>query len=121
VFNGPVDLILTDHDVFVPDLVIAAKPGDVSNRGIEAPPLLVVEVLSPANRAYDKRVKARRYAELGVRHLWIVDPDSHVVTCLRLDAGHFRAVAEANGDDSLSHPDFEGLVVDLAALWRPFP
>src|SRR5262245_5766322 len=119
VFDSPIDLILTPHDVFVPDLVIAAEPEDVSRRGIEAPPLLVVEVLSPSNRRYDRELKAQRYAELGVRHLWIVDPDLRTITCLRLESSRFGVAAEAAGDQILRHPDFEELAVDLALLWRP--
>jgi Uma2 family endonuclease len=74
VFAAPIDLILTKEDVFVPDLVVAADPSHVSKRGIEAPPLLVVEVLSPSTRRVDRGVKFRRYAELCVLHYWIVDP-----------------------------------------------
>lgn len=118
VFNAPVDLILTAHDVFVPDLVVAASPADVSKRGIEAPPLLVVEILSPSNRKYDRELKASRYAELGVRHLWIVDPEGRSITCLRNDAARFAVVVEATADQTLLHPEFEGLVIDLAPLWR---
>jgi Uma2 family endonuclease len=118
VFNGPVDLILTNHDVFVPDLVVAARPGDVSRRGIEAPPLLVVEVLSPSNRKYDRELKAQRYAELGVQHLWIVDPELRSIACLRHRDGRFEIEVEEAGEATMTHPAFEGLVVDLAALWR---
>jgi Uma2 family endonuclease len=118
VFIGPTDLILTQHDVFVPDLVVAARPGDVTKRGIEAPPLLVVEVLSPSNRTYDRELKAQRYAELGVRHLWLVDPEERAITCLGLSGDRFVVVAEIAGDGALSHPDFPELIVDTAALWR---
>ena len=48
VFNAPIDLILTNQDVFVPDLLVVADPSHVTKRGIESPPLLVVEILSPS-------------------------------------------------------------------------
>lgn len=53
VFNAPVDVILTERDVFVPDIVVVADQADVSKRGIENPPLLVVETLSPSTRGYE--------------------------------------------------------------------
>ncbi len=118
VFFAPVDLILTNQDVFVPDLLVVADPGHVSRRGIEAPPLLVAEILSPSTRKQDRGLKARRYAELGVSHYWIVDPDGKRVECYRLEDGVFRQRIEAEGDTTLEHPDWPGLVVDLAALWR---
>lgn len=45
-----------------PDLVVVTDPTIISSRGIEAPPLLVVEVLSPSSIKHDRQVKARRYA-----------------------------------------------------------
>jgi len=117
-FNAPVDLILTMQDVFVPDLLVVANPGHVTERGIEGPPLLVVEILSPSTMRVDRGVKARRYAELGVEHYWIVDPERRRLECHRLVEGVFRPFVDAEGNGTLSHPAWDGLVVDLAALWR---
>jgi Uma2 family endonuclease len=119
VFFAPVDLILTNHDVFVPDLLVVGDPSSVSGRGIEAPPLLVVEILSPSTRKQDRGLKAQRYRELGVRHYWIVDPDGRRIECLRSEGRAFRTRLEAEGDATIEHPDWPGLIVDLGALWRP--
>jgi len=117
VFYAPTDVILTDEDVFVPDLLVVGDPTDVTDRAIEAPPLLVVEILSPSTRRQDRGIKAERYAELGVRHYWIVDPDHERVECFRLEDGSYRLMASAAGAVSLAHPDWNGLVLDLGALW----
>jgi len=118
VFNAPIDLILTPHDVVQPDLVIVTDPGQVSGRGIEGPPALVVEVLSPSTREHDRTVKARRYAALGIRHYWVVDPEASRVECYRLEAGAYALVMQAEGDASLSYPDWPDLTISLADLWR---
>lgn len=118
VFNAPIDLILTHHDILVPDLLVVSDPKLISKRGIEGPPVLIVEILSPATRKHDRGMKARRYAELGVEHYWIVDPESRRVECHRLTDGAFRSVAEAEGNTTVAHPDWDGLEVDLTALWR---
>jgi len=118
VFDAPLDVILTPHDVFEPDLLVVADPAHISKRGIEKPPLLVVEILSPSTRNVDRGIKSTRYAELGVRHYWIVDPDEQRLECFRLAAGEFALVIEAKGDTTLRHPDWDGLVVDLGVLWR---
>ena len=73
VFDAPIDLILTPHDVVQPDLVVVTDPGQVSGRAIEGSPALVVEVLSLSTRDHDRPVKGRRYAALGIRHYWLVD------------------------------------------------
>jgi Uma2 family endonuclease len=117
VFNAPIDLILTRHDVFQPDLVVVADPAQISARGIEGVPLLVVEILSPSTRTRDRTVKAQRYAALGIPHYWIADPDDQLLQCFRLDAGRYVSVVEVQGARSLSHPDFAGLSLTLAKLW----
>ena len=119
VFDAPLDVILTLPDVFEPDLLVVADPSPISRRGIEQPPLLVVEILSPSTRRVDRGLKFRRYATLGVQHCWIVDPDEKRLECFRLVAGEFAPVVDARGNATpLAHPDWDGLVIDLAALWR---
>jgi Uma2 family endonuclease len=118
VFDAPLAVIFTNEDIAEPDLLVVDDSNLVSERGIEGPPLLVVEILSPSTRSRDQGVKARRYAELAVRHYWMVDPDNQRVECLRLECGSYQRVAQASGDDSLTHPDWEGLAVDLLELWR---
>ena len=118
VFNAPIDLILTPHDVVQPDLVVVTEPAHVSDRAIEGPPALVVEVLSPSTRDHDRTVKARRYAALGIRHYWLVDPEASRIECYRAEAGAYALVVQAQGEASLSHPDWPGLTISLAELWR---
>ncbi len=119
VFDAPIDLILGRHDVVQPDLLVVDNATHITARGIEAPPLLVVEVLSTSTADRDRRVKARRYAELGVRHYWVVDPAARRLECHRLVAHAFEVVAAAEGDASLIHPDWKGLTIDLSVLWAP--
>jgi len=121
VFDAPLDVILTPHDVFEPDLLVVGDPEHTTTRGVEKPPLLVVEILSPSTGKVDRGVKFRRYAELGIHHYWIVDPEGKRVECFRLNAGAYRPAIEGEGDTKLNHPDWDGLVIDLAALWRQSP
>jgi Uma2 family endonuclease len=117
VFVAPVDVILTPYDVMQPDVVVAATPAQVSARGIEGPPLLVVEVLSPATTAYDRTAKSQRYAHLGVPHYWIVDPASPRVECYRASGEMYEAVVAGEPPTTLTHPDFPGLALPLIALF----
>ncbi len=119
VFGAPIDLILGRHDVLQPDLLVVDDATQITRRGVEAAPLLVVEILSASTASRDRGVKARRYAELGVRHYWIVDPEARRLECHRSRAGAFEVAATAEGDARLVHPDWDGLTVDLAMLWAP--
>lgn len=118
VFNAPIDVILTPHDVVQPDLVVVTDPAQVSERGIEGPPTLVVEILSPSTRDHDRTAKARRYAALGIPHYWVADPEGARLECYRAGAGAYALVVEGQGDMALSHPDWPGLTLALGDLWR---
>jgi Uma2 family endonuclease len=117
VFYAPIDLILTRHDVLQPDVLVVDDRGLITERGIEGPPLLVVEILSRGTAERDRGVKARRYAELGIRHYWLVDPAARCVECFGLTTGGFERLIEADGDATLEHPDFPGLALPLSTLW----
>ena len=117
VFNAPIDVILSDHDVLVPDLVVVSKAELISARGIEGPPILVVEILSPSTQKQDRGPKARRYAESGVEHYWIVDARAKRLECYQLEDQSYRLVAEYEGNSSFEHPGLGGLQIDLAGLW----
>lgn len=73
---------------------------------------------SPLTRRNDRGRKARRYAKLGVEHYWIVDPERRRLECHRLAQGAFARSVDAEGDATLVHPDWDGLTIDLGALWR---
>jgi len=118
VFNAPIDLILTPHDVVQPDLVVVTDPNRVSKRGIEGTAALVVEILSPSTHDHDRTAKARRYAALGIPHYWLVDPEGSRIECYRAQAGGYAPVVEGHGEASLAHPDWPGLTLTLADLWR---
>ena len=117
VFNAPIDLILSPHDILQPDLAVVTDRSTISRRGIEAPPALVVEVLSPASERHDRGLKARRYAQLGVRHYWIVDPDARRITCFELRGETYAEVAAAEAPGTIESGTWPGLRVDLGAIW----
>jgi Uma2 family endonuclease len=116
VFNAPIDVILSDEDVVQPDLVVAAR-SQLSTRGVEGPPLLVVEILSPSRPDYDRLTKARRYAAFGIAHYWIVDPDARTVECFGLEGETYRLRADGGGHDTLVVAAFDDLAMPLGELW----
>ncbi len=118
VFVAPIDVILTPHDVVQPDLVVVTDPGLVSRRSIEGAPTLVIEILSPTTTVYDRTTKAQRYAALGIPHYWIVDPETRAIECFRRHEAVYQPVGSFGPGDTLTHPDFPGLRLDLVPLWR---
>ena len=75
VLYAPLDVILSDTTVVQPDLVYLdpARLGLLTERGIEGPPTLVVEILSPSTRLIDHEHELALYARYRGPHYWIVD------------------------------------------------
>ena len=115
-FVSPIDVILNDAEIVQPDVVVARR-GQVSARGIEGAPLLLVEVVSPGRPALDREIKARRYAANGVERFWLADPATRTVECFRLTSGAYLRTASASGSAVLDVPDLPGVALSLERLW----
>jgi Uma2 family endonuclease len=121
VFNAPIDVILSDTDVLQPDLVIlrSERLHFVTDRGIEGPPDIVVEILSPSSRVMDRRVKPRTYARYAVPEYWIVDGELGQVEIHRLGAEGFALEMRYDRASTLNTPSFPEVKVDLSRVFRP--
>ena len=119
VFVSPVDCILGDTTVVQPDLVYLEtdRLPAVSRRGIEGPPTLVVEVLSPGTVRIDRTVKLQLYARHGVPHYWIVDADARRVEAYSLSGDAYRLSTALDGPRPAVLPPFPDLALDPASLW----
>jgi Uma2 family endonuclease len=116
VFAAPLDVILAIDDIVQPDLVVAERR-QISTRGVEGAPRLLVEVLSPSNVAFDRQAKAARYRVHGVAQYWILDPMNRTLECFRLENGEFQLEASGAGRDVVAVPSLAGLSIALEALW----
>lgn len=76
----------------------------------QAPPLLVVEVVSPSTQSDDYRAKWVEYAALDIAEYWIVDPIAHTVTICQLEQGRYQDTVYPAGNRLIS-PTFPALRV----------
>ena len=123
VFLSPLDVVLSHYDVVEPDLLFVA--GDqvdiMTEKNIQGPPALVVEVLSKSSRKRDAQTKRRLFERTGVREYWLVDPELDVVQVFRLlPEGKLTRVAElsAESDDTLTTPLLPGCMIGVRELCR---
>lgn len=101
VLHAPVDVVLGEHTVVQPD-VLVLDPADLDSRGLTGPPLLAVEVLSPSTRRRDLGIKKRAYEQAGVAAYWVVDPEAAEVTLTawELRDGSYVAAGAVTGDEA---------------------
>ncbi|UXE68432.1 MAG: Uma2 family endonuclease [Chryseotalea sp. WA131a] len=80
-FFAPIDLYVDNKNVFQPDLVYLSPKhtSSLTERGIEGPVDLVVEIISPSNSYTDRNQKKKKYLEFGVTEYWIVDPANETI------------------------------------------
>jgi Uma2 family endonuclease len=117
------DVILADRpeetSIVQPDILYLApdRLGLASHRGIEGPPTLAVEILSPSTRTLDRVTKRRLYARYGVPYLWLVDPDARAVEVFALESDRYVLAAGAAGAEPIDLPPFTALALVPDALW----
>lgn len=98
IFAAPVDVFLGET-VVQPDLVVVCDPAKKTARGIEGPPDLVVEILSPSTAVKDMTRKWWLYEAAGIPEYLIVDPDERLGKLLRLDGGRYIEAARLEWGD----------------------
>jgi Uma2 family endonuclease len=101
VIIAPFAVRTDDGNELQPDVLVARR-GDLTERLLPKPPVLVVEVYSPSSRLVDDNLKRAAYARMGVPGYWLVDPAEPSVTVLELAAdGGYRQVVRVVGDEVL--------------------
>ena len=102
-----------------PDIVIILNERRhiVSRVRVEAPPDIVVEILS-SDRSRDLVRKRQIYAEAGVLEYWLMDPRSDTVTPLELRDGGYVERAVLGVGDTLTTPLLPGLAIPLEEIFQ---
>ncbi len=115
----PTDVILSDTTIVQPDLVFVAndRAGTLTPPGVEGPPTLVVEILSPSTIALDRHTKLQLYARYRIPWYWIVDPDARALEVYRLEGARYALASRHAGDEAFAAEPFADLTLTPSALW----
>jgi Uma2 family endonuclease len=120
VFFAPFDVVMSSHDVVVPDLIYVSQSRAhlVTARNLQGAPDLVIEILSPSTRPRDERLKRDLYERVGVEEYWLVDPDHNGVTILRRAHAHFLPPDTLSAGAIVTTPLLPGFELPLDDLLR---
>ena len=127
VLHAPLDVILSDTPgdttIVQPDIVYLDRERlpALHRRGVEGPPTLVIEILSPTTAATDRSRKRALYARYGVPNFWLVDPDVRVIEAYVLRGSEYALAVRAAGGQPLDLPPFVDLGLVPDSLWPRFP
>ncbi|WP_217597764.1 Uma2 family endonuclease [Cohnella sp. GbtcB17] len=119
ILYAPLDVILSPTNVVQPDLIfIRPERADiVTKRGIEGPPDLVVEILSPGSRHRDRVRKLRIYEKHGVPEYWIVDPGARTLEQHLLQGDRLELSRVYEGEDAVTSDRLPCVSFTVAGLF----
>jgi Uma2 family endonuclease len=84
------------HRRYTPDVVVYPQRGAPREKASEAyrieqtPPLLAMEIVSPAQTMYAMILKCAEMLDAGVEECWILEPSNETVTVCRKDTQFVR-------------------------------
>ena len=117
-----VDVELEAHEVVRPDLSGWRRerlpdPGD--RRPIDVIPDWICEVISPSTAARDRTTKRELYARQGVRHYWLLDPDTRTLEAFELVEGRWTVLGAYDDSATVRVPPFEAVELPIGRLFLP--
>lgn len=119
IVTSPIDVKLSERDVFQPDIVFISHERATNIRErIDGAPDLVVEALSPSTSHYDLDPKRRMYEQSGVLEYWIVDPASSSIEILTNDGGLFATLDGASESGIVRSKVIDGFTIDVMDVFR---
>lgn len=119
VVASPVDVYLSETEVYQPDIVYISKERltIVVEGRIKGAPDLVVEVLSPSTGFYDLSHKKHVYESSGVKEYWIVYPREEIIEVQENVNGEFQQIARVKRQGNVASKVLQGFSVSLADIF----
>ena len=121
---APIGVFMPGCEPVQPDFVVvlAARAEIIHDRRIFGVPDLIVEVLSPGNRAYDLETKLAAYARAGLPEFGIVDPQARTLSHYRiLEQGTFADPTVYGEGDTMRFDCLPALALPVGQLFEGSP
>lgn len=122
VFIAPYDIVFSKWTALEPDLLFIRKERSaiVTDANVQGAPDLVIEILSPSNKAYDRKTKLREYEKAGVPEVWYLDPEERTAEILNLGSDGFYGVTAAlSGNAAITSRALPGFSITLDRIFGP--
>lgn len=90
-------------------------------RPISVRPDWICEILSESNQAHDRVTKRRLYAEAGVPHYWLVDPEARTLEALSLEGGRWIDGGSFDDQAVARIAPFDAIEIPVGRIFLPRP
>ncbi|MEX2717019.1 MAG: Uma2 family endonuclease [Candidatus Sigynarchaeota archaeon] len=121
VIPAPVDVILSDDNVVIPDLLFisTAREDIVKDNNIQGAPDLIVEITS-SKPARDEITKKQLYEGFGILEYWIINPEAKRVKVFSRRPGEkqFSSIVEFITGDTILVNCIPGLHISVDAIFK---
>lgn len=106
VLFAPLSVYLDEENIPEPDVMWVAENSQcvITEKRLEGPPDLIVEIFSPETVKRDKQDKFKLYEKHGVREYWMVDPIQQYLEVWMLVDGRYSLLGVYGPDDSFDSP-----------------
>src|SRR5579864_3637340 len=104
VYMGPLDVELSEHNVFQPDVLVVLKEHTdrFQEKHFVGAPDLAVEIISPSSATYDRLTKLGVYEQAGIPEYWLVNPKRRTIEVFVLEEWQYRSLGVFKGEEALS-------------------
>jgi Uma2 family endonuclease len=120
VFIAPYDIVFSKWTALEPDLLFVGKEqrSIITDANVQGVPDLVIEMLSPSNKEYDRDTKLRAYEKAGVPEIWYFDPEDRTAEILNLGSdGRYVVTAKLSGNAGIISDVLAGLRLTLSEVF----
>jgi len=119
VLYAPLDVVLSKENLLQPDILLISKErfNIITEKNIQGPPDLVIEILSSATAERDKGLKQKLYAKFGVQEYWLVDPEEKTIEVMTLAEEGFESAAIYKEEATLKSPLLKGISIDVGEIF----
>lgn len=118
VLPAPLDVVLDEHTVLIPDVVVGRRD-TFTDRALVGVPVLAVEVVSPSSERIDRYLKPARLAAAGCPFYWVIDPRVPSLSCYRLDGDAYVLDGEGRDDKPVALTEPYPLTLRASELVSP--
>ncbi len=116
---APLDVVLSPHNVFQPDILFISNENKdiLTEKNVQGAPDLIVEILSPGTAVYDMGIKKDVYERVGVKELWILDPESDTALVYQNGKKGFEMTGQAKQKGVLKSAVLKGFKVQIENIF----